>query len=1780
MARMAGDGNGSAHLDFGEWLKENASKAAKDADEYQLHLAAHEWDLASALEINSGKDFESLEHLNVKPYDHQLENAIVFFRQLAPRGLIADDVGLGKTITAGLIATELLHRGHIESLLIVCPKGLAEQWKEELESKFRIQARAAFGTEFTDLKTYPYWITSYDTARSKMAKIRARGFDMLVLDEAHQLKNLYPSNPPQRAVKFRELMHNEGARFVIMLTATPIQNRLWDIYSQLDILKAPLPNPLGEPDRFRTRFIADPDARRLVKGREAEFRQRVADATVRTRRRDTKLLFPTREVKDHRLKPAPEEAAYIEKALAAIMKFPKLTQIAYARGLMSSPWAAAASFEKRAQDPTPPPVSRDVLMSLAREGRAIQKSAKVQAVVKLVEEASKAGNPRIIVFTMRLETLRHLATALSEAGFAEQIGVMQGGAAEANQRAIREFMADPVKRPILLASDVGAVGLNLQAGNIVINYDLPWNPMLIEQRIGRVQRLGQKAKNVIVYNLVLKNTIEEHVVLRLMEKLALFTQAIGEMEELLAGLGFDDEEDGSTKTFEAKLMELIRKSLEAKDTEADFAAMEQSRRDAEQRLQEVRERNESMLASLRPKDSQTRLEGLERSEPRLSLRDVVLGCLRRIHAAITVAEDGSISFRDRNNRTVEMRFERTGFGPAAQQSPEHRVVLPGTAAFEALTRDIREGALHHLCDTSGVVGDRAKEAVRSHLAQWGLQVGEIRETASTSCLASRVAVKASIEVKGDRHESVIEVDASPPEHGVVTMVGSEALGNGASAESFNRASPEVIQRLSREIARASSGANEALERDANFQKFRAFYGERLVSSARDLLETLEPKNSVAAGDELRHLEKLGRSDPAIKGALEVLRARFAPRVQATPVGVQGLVYSLSDVEVEAKHPDQRVVHPLKFRIVPISGVIVEGVKAPEELVDGEAVFACPSGHLAPASSFEVCHVDGCEVEICGECAPTLKGKHQLFVCPLCEKTTCHEHSRKCDGCRRSVCLEDAMEIAGGRFTCSECMAVLEDGSVALEEEIQASAISGRRARRADMVRSPISGRYVMADETAKCEESGRALPVDELALDGISGRTVGMDLLEPSAVSGKRGLRTKMVRSALSNKPMLPGEQSLCDESGRVFLPDELGYCEATGKRVDPALLEDDVVEGDRVLRRLLGRSSVSGRHTRPQNLIKSDRSDARGLVDEMRNCSECGSNVAVTETGVCSESGAEVCTEHLARCEASGALVLEKNLGTCEVTRKRVRNSLLRVCPETGMQALGSLFEKCEATGVEVLPEGLQVCAATGKRVRGSLLTACEATGKAALANALETCAVTGKRVLPAVLLTCPETNLKLLPNAAAKCEETGVLVHPSAVGTCASSGATVRQSLLARDDVAGGQVLARLLQTCSRTGTRTLAENLEVCSISGDRVLTSQLVACEKSGRRLLPELLKTCSVTQARVHPNLVIECPETGATVLREASETCEASGALVAPSALDTCSASGKRVRRSLLAQDEFTGKKVYAPLLERCQESGRMTLRDAMVTSAGSGKRVAESLATKCEATGRPALPAELEACARSGKHVLPEQLVACEASGSRVLQECLQACQLSGKRVLPEHLGECSVTKVRVLKSMLTTSDVSGRLAQAGLGRTCGATGRHVLMDEVFTSDISGKEFLLERLRPCITCGKKMDASEAHECGVCGQLHCEAAMKEGVCVVCTGLLRGSRGRKLTSAEVRALRQVVGWIGGGITESRPLARFVLARTGALAWKKRRSVLVLTPEGDLSAAQLLSQKDLT
>jgi SNF2 family DNA or RNA helicase len=216
-------------------------RRAPDAAAYQLYRAAQEWDLVDPILIQDRQDLKS-EHKwrdHIEPYRHQVQNLITFCRRL-PVTLLADDVGLGKTISAGLVASELMARNRISKFLVVCPKLLMPQWKEELESKFGIPGVCATGKELLQAELPEGGgavITTYQSARMYLNALGQAGFEMLVLDEAHKLRNLYGANQaPQVAQQFREVLANRMFKYVLMLTATPIHNRLWDIYSLVDLL--------------------------------------------------------------------------------------------------------------------------------------------------------------------------------------------------------------------------------------------------------------------------------------------------------------------------------------------------------------------------------------------------------------------------------------------------------------------------------------------------------------------------------------------------------------------------------------------------------------------------------------------------------------------------------------------------------------------------------------------------------------------------------------------------------------------------------------------------------------------------------------------------------------------------------------------------------------------------------------------------------------------------------------------------------------------------------------------------------------------------------------------------------------------------------------------------------------------------------------------------------------------------------------------------------------------------------------------------------------------------------------------------------------------------------------------------------------------------------------------------------------------------------------------------------------------------------------------------------
>ena len=253
-----------------EDVNDQPLKGADTRKKFELHLAALEWSLVEPIIINNAEDIKATNwrDRDLKPFKHQINNLITFGRRL-PVALIADDVGLGKTISAGLIISELMARRRVSRVLVICPKVLNEQWVCELDEKFGIVGKSVTGKEFDwEMRSStPVVVTTYHSASNRLEKLKDGMFDMVVLDEAHKLRNLYGGqSTPQIATNVRNALEKRPFKYVLMLTATPIQNKIWDLYSLIDLLKIAegKANPLGDPWAFEDIFLKAGSKGRLL----------------------------------------------------------------------------------------------------------------------------------------------------------------------------------------------------------------------------------------------------------------------------------------------------------------------------------------------------------------------------------------------------------------------------------------------------------------------------------------------------------------------------------------------------------------------------------------------------------------------------------------------------------------------------------------------------------------------------------------------------------------------------------------------------------------------------------------------------------------------------------------------------------------------------------------------------------------------------------------------------------------------------------------------------------------------------------------------------------------------------------------------------------------------------------------------------------------------------------------------------------------------------------------------------------------------------------------------------------------------------------------------------------------------------------------------------------------------------------------------------------------------------------------------------------------------------
>ncbi|MBI4365127.1 MAG: DEAD/DEAH box helicase family protein [Candidatus Latescibacteria bacterium] len=458
---------------------------------------------------------------DVQKFEHQIQACMTTLRRLRGRALLADEVGLGKTIEAGLILKEYLLRGLVQRALILVPASLVEQWDQELRRKFDLEfAVLKHGTAWWE---EPLLLASMDTAKllRHRDKVAAASFDLVAVDEAHRLKN-------QKTLAWK-FLDRLAPRYLLLLTATPVQNDLHELYNLVQLLR---PGLLGTYRTFGREFMRRGDRRMPQNtGRLAAL---LSETMIRTTRASTSIRFPRREVTNVHFDLSPPERELYENVTRFVRRVLhahreprrgaiKLTLLTLQKELGSSSFAAVPTLGKLLAREGPG-LDRSDMEELLRAARSIETNAKLEGIVKLLE----GSREKFVVFTQFRATLEFLARSLRHLGI--KVAVFHGALSLREKEAAIGQFRDRAR--VLVSTEAGGEGRNLQFCHLLVNYDLPWNPMRIEQRIGRLHRLGQN-HDVHVFNFTARNTVEAYVVQIVHEKINLFRTVIGDLDMVL-----------------------------------------------------------------------------------------------------------------------------------------------------------------------------------------------------------------------------------------------------------------------------------------------------------------------------------------------------------------------------------------------------------------------------------------------------------------------------------------------------------------------------------------------------------------------------------------------------------------------------------------------------------------------------------------------------------------------------------------------------------------------------------------------------------------------------------------------------------------------------------------------------------------------------------------------------------------------------------------------------------------------------------------------------------------------------------------------------------------------------------------------------------------------------------------------------------------------------------------------------------------------------------------------
>lgn len=496
-----------------DWEQEFLQRVKQDGPWGNWELAQLAMEAENERAIPTFSGLQAPTHLpNVTFLPHQLETAKQVVEKMNGKAILADEVGLGKTIEAGLILKEYMIRGLVKKVLILVPASLVSQWAEELNDKFYIPA-------IPQKKTYVWEqadvvISSIDTAKREPHRniIYKQNYDFIIIDEAHKLKN--------EKTKNYQFVQQLKKRFCLLLTATPVQNKVEEIFNLVSLLK---PGHLGSIEQFKQQF--SPKKRKI--DNDEKLKQLINKVMIRNRRADTGLDWPKRLVENIMVDFSPEEKQVYQKIEARKgeqLFHHQLSILTLLREICSSREALFMTLKKMIEKDEATEI-KEFALDLIEDIEHISQHSKAAKALELIQQI----DDKVIIFTEYRATQLYLQWFLGKHGIRSV--PYRGGFKRSKKDWMRQLFKD--QADVLIATEAGGEGINLQFCQHVINYDLPWNPMRIEQRIGRIHRLGQE-KDVHIYNFATKNTVEEHILSLLYEKINLFENVIGRLDEILA----------------------------------------------------------------------------------------------------------------------------------------------------------------------------------------------------------------------------------------------------------------------------------------------------------------------------------------------------------------------------------------------------------------------------------------------------------------------------------------------------------------------------------------------------------------------------------------------------------------------------------------------------------------------------------------------------------------------------------------------------------------------------------------------------------------------------------------------------------------------------------------------------------------------------------------------------------------------------------------------------------------------------------------------------------------------------------------------------------------------------------------------------------------------------------------------------------------------------------------------------------------------------------------------